>query len=59
MPYPGTPKEQVEFLCKAFEQTIRDAEFKAKMEAKPPIDPVTVSEVEKSLPGFSSWTLAR
>ncbi len=50
---PGTPKERVEILRRAFEQTMKDPEFKAEMEkAKLPIDPVSGSEVERIISGF-------
>ena len=50
---PGTPKDRVEILRRAFEQTMRDSEFNAEMEkSKLPVDPVSGSEVEKIISGF-------
>jgi tripartite-type tricarboxylate transporter receptor subunit TctC len=45
---PGTPKERVQVLRKAFQDTLKDAAFLAEAEkAKLAIDPVTGEELEK------------
>lgn len=50
---PGTPKEQVEILRKAFEETMRDREFLAETEkANLSIDPVPGEELEKAVAQF-------
>ena len=50
---PSTPKDRVEILRRAFEQTMRDSEFKAEMEkGKLPVDPVSGGEVERIISGF-------
>lgn len=50
---PSTPKDRVEILRRAFEQTMRDSEFKAEMEkGKLPVDPVSGGEVERIVSGF-------
>jgi tripartite-type tricarboxylate transporter receptor subunit TctC len=50
---PGTPKERVEALRRGFEQTMKDAEFKAEMnKAGLPIDPVSGAELETIINGF-------
>lgn len=47
---PGTPKEQVQILTKAFTETLKDKEFLAEAEkAKLDIEPVTAAELEKSV----------
>jgi tripartite-type tricarboxylate transporter receptor subunit TctC len=47
---PGTPKEQTLILTKAFNDTLKDKEFLADAEkAKLDIEPVSVSELEKSI----------
>ncbi len=47
---PGTPKERVEILRKAFQETLRDKEFLAEREkAKMGLDPVTGEEIEKAI----------
>ena len=50
---PSTPKERVEILRRAFEQTMKDPDFLAEMEkGKLPVDPVSGSEVERIIGGF-------
>lgn len=50
---PNTPKERADVLRRAFEQTMKDPEFKAEMDkANLPIDPVTGGEIEKIINGF-------
>lgn len=50
---PDTPKERVDVLRRAFEQTMKDPEFKAEMDkANLPIDPVSGGELEKIINGF-------
>lgn len=47
---PGTPKEQVQILTKAFMETLQDKEFLAEAEkGKLDIEPVTAAELEKSV----------
>jgi tripartite-type tricarboxylate transporter receptor subunit TctC len=50
---PNTPKERVDILRRAFEQTMKDPEFKAEMDkANLPVDPVSGGELEKIINGF-------
>jgi tripartite-type tricarboxylate transporter receptor subunit TctC len=50
---PGTPKERVETLRNAFQETMKDPEFKAEMEkSRLDVDPIAGSEVEKIINGF-------
>jgi tripartite-type tricarboxylate transporter receptor subunit TctC len=50
---PGTPKERVQLLRKAFEATLKDPEFVAEAKkADLNIDPVTGEEVEKVIAGL-------
>ena len=45
---PGTPKERVQVLRKAFQETLKDPAFVAEAEkAKLTLDPVTGEELEK------------
>jgi tripartite-type tricarboxylate transporter receptor subunit TctC len=45
---PGTPKERVQVLRKAFQETLKDSAFRAEAEkAKLNLDPVTGEELEK------------
>jgi tripartite-type tricarboxylate transporter receptor subunit TctC len=45
---PGTPKDRVQVLRKAFQDTLKDSAFLAEAEkAKPTIDPVTGEELER------------
>jgi len=47
---PGTPREQVQTLTKAFTETLQDREFLAEAEkANLDIEPVTTAELEKSV----------
>jgi tripartite-type tricarboxylate transporter receptor subunit TctC len=47
---PGTPKERVQVLRKAFQETLKDATFLAETEkAKLTLDPVTGEELEKMI----------
>lgn len=50
---PGTPKERTEALRKAFQDTMKDQEFKAEMDkARLDVDPIAGAEVEKIINGF-------
>ncbi len=50
---PGTPKERVGTLRKAFQETMLDAEFKAEMKkAQLDVDPIAGDEVERIINGF-------
>jgi tripartite-type tricarboxylate transporter receptor subunit TctC len=50
---PGTPKEQLQILSKAFQETLKDKEFIAEMEkAKLDLNPVTGEELEKAVNGI-------
>jgi tripartite-type tricarboxylate transporter receptor subunit TctC len=50
---PGTPKDQVRILSKAFQETLKDKEFIAEMEkAKLDLNPVTDKELEKAVYGI-------
>ena len=50
---PGTPKEQVQILSKAFQETLKDKEFLAETEkAKLDLNPVTGEELEKVVAGI-------
>jgi tripartite-type tricarboxylate transporter receptor subunit TctC len=50
---PGTPKDRLEILERAFQETLKDKEFLAEAEkAKLDIDPVTSSELQKSVAGI-------
>jgi len=50
---PGTPKERVQILRKAFQETLKDKEFLAEAEkAKLFIDPVSGQELEKTIAGL-------
>jgi len=50
---PGTPKERVQMLRKAFEATMKDKEFLADTEkAKMTTAPVASGELEKVVPGI-------
>ena len=50
---PGTPKERVQILRKAFQDTLKDKEFLAETEkAKLDLNPVTGEELEKAVGGF-------
>jgi tripartite-type tricarboxylate transporter receptor subunit TctC len=50
---PSTPKDRLETLERAFQETLRDKEFLAEAEkAKLDIDPVTGSELQKSVAGI-------
>ena len=50
---PGTPKEQVQILRRAFQETVKDKEFLAELEkANLGINPVTGEELEKAIGGF-------
>ncbi|MDI7259453.1 MAG: tripartite tricarboxylate transporter substrate-binding protein [Thermodesulfobacteriota bacterium] len=47
---PGTPKERVKILAKAFQETLRDKEFIADVEkTRLDIDPLTDEELEKAV----------
>ena len=56
LPYmlpPGTPKERVQELRRAFQETLKDKEFLAEMtKAGLDIDPLTGEQVEKIILGF-------
>jgi tripartite-type tricarboxylate transporter receptor subunit TctC len=50
---PGTPKERLQILSKALQETIKDKEFLAEMEkAKLDLNPVTGEELEKAVAGI-------
>ena len=50
---PGTPKECVQELRRAFQETLKDKEFLAEMtKAGLDIDPLTGEHVEKIILGF-------
>jgi len=50
---PGTPKQQVQILSKALQETLKDKEFLAEMEkAKLDLNPVTGDELEKVVNGI-------
>jgi tripartite-type tricarboxylate transporter receptor subunit TctC len=50
---PATPKDRLEILEKAFQETLTDKEFLAEAEkAKLDIEPVTSSELQKSVAGI-------
>lgn len=50
---PGTPKERVQILRKAFQETLRDPEFLADAKkSKLGVDPVSSEEVERIIAGL-------
>ncbi|MBI3059472.1 MAG: hypothetical protein HYY81_09245 [Deltaproteobacteria bacterium] len=50
---PETPKERAEILRKAFQETMKDPEFKAEMDkSRLDVDPVSGGEVERIINGF-------
>ena len=50
---PGTPKDRVQILRKAFEATLKDAEFVADAKkARLNIDPIAPEEIEKDIAGL-------
>jgi tripartite-type tricarboxylate transporter receptor subunit TctC len=50
---PATPKDRVQMLQRAFEETLKDKEFLAEAEkGKLDIEPVTSAELEKSIGGI-------
>jgi len=50
---PGTPKDRVQMLRKAFEATLKDAEFVADAKkARLNIDPIPPEEIEKDIAGL-------
>lgn len=50
---PGTPKERVQILRKAFMETMKDPEFVADAnKAKLGVDPVSPDEIEKMIAGL-------
>jgi len=50
---PGTPKERVQMLRKAFQETLRDPAFLAEAErAKLDIDPISGEDVERTVHGL-------
>lgn len=50
---PGTPKDRVEILVRAFQETLKDKDFVAEAEkAKLDLDPVTGEELEKAVNGI-------
>ena len=50
---PGTPKDRVELLQKAFRDTMKDAEFLAEAQkGKLDLEPLSGEEVEKLVSGF-------
>jgi len=60
---PGTPKERVRILRKAFQETLKDPEFLAEVKkSKLAVDPLTGEDVEriiKGLFGLKSSTVAK
>jgi hypothetical protein len=56
---PGTPKERVQVLRKAFLDTLKDKEFLAEAEkSKLDVDRYRENRWKRSSPAFSSWSLA-
>lgn len=50
---PGTPKERVQLLHRAFQETMKDPEFLAEAKkANLDLDPVTGEELERTIAGF-------
>ena len=50
---PGTPKDRVQTLRKAFQETLRDPAFLAEAErAKLDIDPISGEDVERTVHGL-------
>lgn len=50
---PGTPKDRVQMLRKAFDATLKDAEFLADAKkSKLNVDPVAVEDLEKDIAGL-------
>ncbi|MBM2804770.1 MAG: hypothetical protein HW419_2663 [Deltaproteobacteria bacterium] len=50
---PGTPKDRLQILRKAFEATLKDAEFAADAKkARLNIDPISPDEIEKDIAGL-------
>ncbi len=50
---PGTPKERVQLLRKAFDATLKDPEFLADAKkSKLNVDPITPEEIEKDIAGL-------
>jgi tripartite-type tricarboxylate transporter receptor subunit TctC len=50
---PGTPKDRVEILVRAFQETLKDKDFLAEAEkARLDLDPVTGEELEKAVNGI-------
>lgn len=50
---PATPKERVEILRRAFQETMKDPEFKAEMDkSRLDVDPVSGSDVERIVNDF-------
>ena len=60
---PGTPKDRVQILRRAFEQTMKDKDFLAEtVKSKLDVDPMSGEEVEKIVSGLfklDSATVAR
>jgi tripartite-type tricarboxylate transporter receptor subunit TctC len=50
---PGTPKDRAQVLRKAFEDTLKDAEFLADAKkSNLTVDPVSVDQIEKDIAGL-------
>jgi tripartite-type tricarboxylate transporter receptor subunit TctC len=50
---PGTPKERLQILSKALQETLKDKEFLAETEkAKLDLNPVTDEELKKAVEGI-------
>jgi len=50
---PGTPKDRVQLLRKAFEATLADPEFLADAKkSKLNVDPIPVAEIDKGIAGL-------
>ena len=52
---PGTPKDRVQILRKAFQDTLKDKDFLAEAEkAKIDVNPVSIEEIEEIANGLSN-----
>ena len=50
---PGTPKDRVQLLRKAFDDTLKDPEFLSDAKkSKLNVDPVSVDDIEKDIAGL-------
>jgi len=56
---PGTPKDRVQILRKAFQDTLKDPEFLAEAKkARLELDPISAEEVAEIIAGFAKLPLA-